>query len=217
VKPGGISPATEHLVTVDSPGYQGYFAHIIRQISFAFASLDNAAFERCVQECAATIRNGNKIVATGLGKNVPICEKFVGTMTSLGLPAAFMNTNSAMHGDLGNIQQGDLVLILTKSGNTHESIYLYEHIQNWDCIKWLLSFNDGGILGQRLNNKILLNLPHEGDPWDLVPNNSTSCYLILLQGIALHLSEVLNVPLTVFKNNHPGGAIGLKLSKDAYE
>jgi len=217
VKPGGANPPTGSLVTITSPGYRGYFGHIIRQISSAFASLDNDAFERCVSDCAATILSGHKVVATGLGKNVPICEKFVGTMTSLGLPAAFMNTNSAMHGDLGYIQNGDLVLMLTKSGNTKESISLYEHIKHWDCTTWLLSFNSGGFLGQRMRNRLMLDLPHEGDPWNLVPNNSTSCYLILLQGIALHLGEVLDVPLAIFRNNHPGGAIGMKLLEETSE
>jgi len=191
--------------------FDGYFNHIIEQISESLASLDNCAFEACVRDCADVIRNGGKIVASGLGKNEPICEKFVGTMTSLGLRSAFMNTNSAMHGDLGYIKKEDLVLILSKSGNTFESIELFKYIQEWDCRKWLLSFNNGGELGRIVDKKILLKLSHEGDPWNLVPNNSTSIYLIVLQGLALHLAEILGVQLDEFRLNHPGGAIGRTL------
>jgi arabinose-5-phosphate isomerase len=58
----------------------------------------------------------------------------------------------------------------------------------------------------------LLPLEHEGDLWNIVPNNSSSCYLILLQGIAFYLAERLGVQLADFKRNHPGGAIGERLS-----
>jgi arabinose-5-phosphate isomerase len=88
---------------------------------------------------------------------------------------------------------------------------LAEYIRKWKAEKWLLSFNDGGKLAQLLDKKLLLPLDHEGDPWNIVPNNSSSCYLILLQGLALYLAERLGVTLNDFKRNHPGGAIGARL------
>ncbi|MDR0920225.1 MAG: SIS domain-containing protein [Oscillospiraceae bacterium] len=190
---------------------QKYFKDIITQVDNAFNDIDSETFNLLLDDCKYAIRNGGKIVATGLGKNEPICEKFVGTMTSLGLSSAFMNTNTAMHGDLGLIRDNDVVLILTKSGSTAESVHLYNYISDWKCEKWLLSFNDGGKLGKLMSKKLLLPLEHEGDKWDIVPNNSSTCYLVLLQGLALYLSEKLDVSLAEFKRNHPGGAIGEKL------
>jgi len=132
-------------------------------------------------------------------------------MNSLGLEAAFLHTNTAMHGDLGLIKDDDIVFILSKSGNTPESIVLAEYIRDWPTDSWLLSFNDGGEVAKLVDHTLLLKLDHEGDDWDVVPNNSSSCYLILLQGIALHLARRLDVSLDQFKRNHPGGAIGEQL------
>ena len=188
-----------------------YFADIISQIDNTFAEIDETQFNRLLDDCENSARRGNKIIASGLGKNVPVCEKFVGTMQSLGLSAAFLHTNSAMHGDLGAIKDGDVILILSKSGSTAESVLFAEYIKNWNVSKWVLSFNDGGKLAQICDNALLLPLEHEGDPWNIVPNNSSSCYLILLQGIAFYLAERLGVRLADFKRNHPGGAIGEKL------
>jgi len=197
------------------PAEDTYFRDTLQIISAAFDNFESETFEQLVSDCANALRKGGKIVASGLGKNVPVCEKFVGTMTSLGMPATFMNTNSAMHGDLGYVRKEDVVLILSKSGSTPESIVLYDYIRAWHCEKWLLSFNDGGKLGRIMEKKLLLPLAHEGDPWNIIPNNSSTCYLILLQGIALHLAERIRVPIQEFRNNHPGGAIGLSF-QDRY-
>ena len=188
-----------------------YFADIIDNIQQSFAGLDEGVFTALLADCEGVIRNGGKIVASGLGKNVPICEKFVGMMNSLGLESTFLHTNTAMHGDLGLIKDNDIVLILSKSGSTAESVLFAEYIKGHKAKKWLLSFNDGGELAKKLDSKLLLLLAHEGDSWDIVPNNSSSCYLILLQGLALYLAERLGVKLSDFKKNHPGGAIGLQL------
>jgi arabinose-5-phosphate isomerase len=191
-----------------------YFSDTIGTISQSFAGLPEDKFTELLDDCARVIRGGGKIVASGLGKNVPICEKFVGMMNSLGLESAFIHTNTAMHGDLGLIKDNDIVLILSKSGSTAESLLFASCIRDWNVRKWLLSFNDGGKLSEIVDKRLLLPLTHEGDPWDIVPNNSSSCFLILLQGLALYLAERLGVRLPDFKRNHPGGAIGRILSDD---
>ena len=149
----------------------------------------------------------------GLGKNVPICDKFVGTMLSLGLNANFLHTNTAVHGDMGMVKTGDLVIILTKSGATSESVYLEELLEKREGVKlWLLSFKRDSILAQRMENKLIVELLHEGDMWDIVPNHSTTINLIILQKIAMELSKRLKLDLQKdFKPNHPGGAIGESL------
>lgn len=73
------------------------FEQTIKVLSNALNSVDESAFMRLANDCEATLRRGNKIIASGLGKNVPICDKFVGSMLSLGLNAGFMHTNTAVH------------------------------------------------------------------------------------------------------------------------
>ena len=188
-----------------------YFKNILTTIQKSVQSMDETVFTQLLDECETTIKNGKKIIVSGLGKNVPVCDKFVGTMNSLGLPASFMNTNTAVHGDLGLVKPGDLVIILTKSGETVESVYLAQLLKKRGADLWLLSFRQESTLTREIPKHLILDLDHEGDAWDIVPNNSTTVNLIVLQGLALNLAEHLGVSLTDFKANHPGGAIGEQL------
>lgn len=174
--------------------------------------MDYEALENLLNDAESTVRRGNKIIATALGKNVPICEKFVGTLISLGIDAFFLHTNSAVHGDLGAVKDGDLVIILSKSGETSESVYLYEQLKMRNVIVWVMSYNGDSTLCRQDSKKLVLYLEHEGDKWNLVPNNSSIGFLLVLQSIAMELADRLDVGLDVFKKNHPGGYIGKALS-----
>jgi arabinose-5-phosphate isomerase len=188
-----------------------YFEKQIGALYDAFTTLSEEAFNELAQKCTRVLNKGNKIIASGLGKNVPICEKFAGTMNSLGLDARFLHANNAVHGDLGMVRPGDLVLLLSKSGNTTEAMTLAERLLERGTDVWLLSFNQNSRLSPVLKNKIIMRLENEGDPWDIVPNNSTTAYLMLLQGLAVKIAETMGVALPDFKINHPGGGIGEKL------
>jgi arabinose-5-phosphate isomerase len=150
-------------------------------------------------------------VLSGLGKNVPICEKIVGTLNSLSIQANFLHTNTAVHGDLGMIRKNDLVLVLSKSGSTAESVTLAKLLVQRGCNSWAVTFSRGSLISRILKKELSLNLKNEGDDWNIVPNNSSSVYLILLQGLSLQLAEKMGVTLDDFRKNHPGGAIGEKL------
>ncbi|MBQ9305968.1 SIS domain-containing protein, partial [Butyrivibrio sp.] len=193
--------------------YDYYFAKDGEIVTNALKSIEINEMNTLINSCEETIRNGHKIIATGLGKNVPICDKFVGTMLSLGLDANFLHTNTAVHGDMGMVKPGDLVIILTKSGATEESVYLEELLEKRQNVNlWLLSFNRDSILARKMKNKVIINLLHEGDLWDIVPNHSTTINLIVLQKVAMELSKRLQLTLEDdFKPNHPGGAIGAYL------
>jgi D-arabinose 5-phosphate isomerase GutQ len=113
------------------------------------------------------------------------------------------------------VREGDLVIILTKSGETAESVHLSRLLAKRDCTQWLLTFNRDSILHREIPKRVVLNLEHEGDGWNILPNNSTVLNLIVLQGLAMALIEHFGVPIDVLHANHPGGAIGAKL--DAVE
>ncbi len=188
-----------------------YFEHILSVISASVHSLDSQKFDQLVTEAIEVIESGHKVIVSGLGKNVPVCDKFVGTMNSLGQPASYMNTNSAVHGDLGMADQEDLVIILTKSGETAESVWLTKLLKERGCRLWLLSFETHSTLTQEIEKCLILKLEHEGDLWDVVPNNSTTVNLIILQGLAMEITRRRGVTLGDFKKNHPGGQIGVQL------
>ncbi len=190
-----------------------YFESTSRILDNALRSISMTQMETLISDCEKVLKSGHKIIASGLGKNEPICEKFEGTMLSLGLDAQFLNTNSAVHGDMGMVKPGDLVIILTKSGSTDESVYLVNLLKKREgVILWLLSFKEHSVLADSMDRKLIVTLEHEGDMWDVVPNNSTAINLIILQTLAIQLSKRMGLTLEKdFKPNHPGGAIGAHL------
>lgn len=185
-----------------------YFEDLLAVVNQSLHSIDEKQFWDLVNDCVAALQNGNKIIVSGLGKNVPICDKFVGTMVSLGLNAQFLHTNSAVHGDMGIVKDGDVIIILTKSGETSESIYLSRRLRDRLATQWLLSFEKESTLASEIDKKLLIEMEHEGDMWNIMPNNSTTLNLIVLQAVAMQIAKRMNLTIDDFKRNHPGGHIG---------
>lgn len=192
--------------------YSSYFEKTMGQLEKALKGISMDEMDHLISDCENTLKTGHKIIASGLGKNVPICEKFEGTMLSAGMDAQFLHTNSAVHGDMGMVKPGDLVIILTKSGSTAESVYLVDLLRKRRGVNlWLLSCSEHSALADTMQNKLIVPLVHEGDPWNIMPNNSTALFLIILQQLAMQLIKRTRITLDEFKANHPGGAIGVKL------
>lgn len=188
-----------------------YYSGVLETIRMAMDSIDEEQYRKLVDECEETLRRGGKIIASGLGKNVPICEKFVGTMNSAGIDARFLHTNTAVHGDLGMISENDIVFLLSKGGNTYETVALAQYLKERGTNTWLLSFTEKCKTTEYVDKNFIMKLRNEGDMWDIMPNNSTTIYLIVLQGIAIELCKRMGVTLDDFKKNHPGGGIGARL------
>lgn len=185
-----------------------YFEKQLAEIDHSLHSMDQKVFSRMVDMAVGTLNAGHKIVVSGLGKNVPICEKFVGSMVSMGLEAYFLHTNSAVHGDMGLVKDGDMVILLTKSGETSESIYLTRLLKKRRVKLWLLTFEQESTLTREIPDHLVLELLHEGDMWNIMPNNSTTMNLIVLQGLAMMIAKEMQLDIRQFKRNHPGGYIG---------
>lgn len=191
-----------------------YFEEQMKELDKSIHSIDEPMFRKMLDKAIETLDGGHKIIVSGLGKNVPICEKFVGSMVSMGLDAYFLHTNSAVHGDMGLVKDGDMVIILTKSGETSESIYLARLLRERDVHMWLLTFCGQSTLTREIPDSIILDLSHEGDPWNIMPNNSTTMNLIVLQGLAMMIARKKGLKIDDFKRNHPGGHIGELLRKN---
>lgn len=188
-----------------------YYEKVMEVIRDSLESISVDVYEQLVSECMEALNTGGKIIASGLGKNVPICDKFVGTLNSFGVDARFLHTNTAIHGDLGMVGKKDVVFLLSKGGNTRETVALAEELNVRGTNTWLMTFCEKSKGAEVVPKKFVMRLKHEGDMWDIVPNNSTTIYLILLQGIALEIVQRMGLTLENFKVNHPGGGIGAKL------
>lgn len=185
----------------------------LTSLSYLIKNIDFKKTEKLLDDCINTVKKNKQIITSALGKNVPICEKFIGTLNSVGIDGHFVHTNSAIHGDLGIINKGDLVILLSKSGNTEETLNLAKIISNLKIKTWLITSNNKAKTKQFVNNTLILPITNEGDPWNLIPNNSTISFLFFLQALAMTIIEKFNIPIEIFKRNHPGGDIGKKLEK----
>ena len=191
-----------------------YFKDNLDMVEDALKSIEKEKLDALINDALSVLKNNKKIIVAGLGKNIPVCEKFAGTMNSLGLSTAVLNTNSALHGELGTVHKGDLVIILSKSADTEETVIFSEILkQRGNSVCWLITFNDCGKANDIVDNTLCISLRHEGDLWDVMPNNSTTVTLILLQTVAMSVAEKAGLSLEEdFKPNHPGGIIGAKLN-----
>ena len=101
--------------------------------------------------------------------------------------------------------------MLTKSGKTSESIYLAKLLKKRACKTWLISFSRKSPLHDMLANHLIIELEHEGDLWNVIPNNSTVINLIVLQELAMQIGSAQNISLEILLQNHPGGHICARL------
>ncbi|HOX96092.1 MAG TPA: SIS domain-containing protein [Candidatus Woesebacteria bacterium] len=185
-----------------------HFSQQINSLSYCQNQLKKKDSNILLKQCINALKSNKSVIVSGLGKNVPVCEKFVGSLTSFGLRANFLHTNSAIHGDLGAVHDGDLVIVISKSGNTSETILLLNQLKKRNCEIWLLTCSSESGSANLVDQKVVLNIPNEGDPWNLVPNNSTIAFLMYLQSLAMSIIELFPIRLKDFLRNHPGGAIG---------
>jgi arabinose-5-phosphate isomerase len=168
----------------------------------------NEEFEACVM---ALLEAKGRIIVTGVGKSAIIANKIVATMNSTGTPAIFMHAADAIHGDLGMIQKDDLVICLSKSGNTGEIKVLVPLIKRAGCKLIGLVGNMNSYLSEHSDFVINATVDKEACPLNLAPTTSTTASLVLGDALALCLLEMRDFTREDFAKFHPGGALGKQL------
>ena len=188
------------------------FKENLKRICDSVMSMDPAVYDKLLNDCRTALVNGNKIVLSGLGKNGPVCRKVVGSMLSLNISSAFLHTEEAFHGDIGMVGKDDVVIILSKSGTTPQAVQLAAALKGRGINHlWALTFYHDNPLATITGDNLELALEHEGDTWNLISINSTAAMLIVLQGLAIELSQMSGITLSEFKGNHLGGGVGILL------
>jgi len=165
-------------------------------------------FERVVTEI---LRLEGRVVLTGIGKSAIIANKIVATLNSTGTPAIFMHAADAIHGDLGMIQKNDLVICLSKSGNTPEIKVLVPLIKRRGVKLVALVSDLNSYLGENADMVIDGTIEREACTNNLAPTTSTTVHLALGDALAVALQEARGFGSDDFAVYHPGGALGKKL------
>ena len=152
-----------------------------------------------------------KLVVTGIGKSAIIGQKMVATFNSTGQPAVFMHAADAIHGDLGNVQKEDMVLCISKSGNSPEIKVLLPLLKSMGTPVVGMSGQNDSFLAQQSDMLLLTQVKREACPNNLAPTTSTTAQMALGDALAIALMQSRGFTSSDFARYHPGGALGKKL------
>jgi arabinose-5-phosphate isomerase len=160
-----------------------------------------------------------RVIITGIGKSANIANKIVATLNSTGTPSIFMHAADAIHGDLGIIQPDDIVICISKSGNTPEIKVLAPLIKSFGNILVALVSNADSVLAKQSDYILRATVSTEACPNNLAPTSSTTAQLALGDALAISLLDMRGFTNKDFAKVHPGGALGKQLYlrvKDVY-
>ncbi|MEZ5017743.1 MAG: KpsF/GutQ family sugar-phosphate isomerase [Flavipsychrobacter sp.] len=152
-----------------------------------------------------------RVVITGIGKSAVIAQKIVATLNSTGTPALFMHAADAIHGDLGMIQENDVVVIISKSGESPEIKVLIPFIKNFGNKVVALCGNEQSYLAKSADYWINSTVSQEACPNNLAPTTSTTAQLVMGDALAVCLLSLKGFTAEDFARFHPGGALGKRM------
>ena len=177
----------------------------------AIAKLTDYLDDDFTQSVQYILQSKGRVVITGIGKSAIIANKIVATMNSTGTPAIFMHAADAIHGDLGIIQQDDVVICISKSGNTPEIKVLVPLLKRGNNKLIAITSNKNSVLAQQADSVLYAHVDKEACPNNLAPTTSTTAQLVLGDALAVCLLEMKHFGSSDFAKYHPGGALGKRL------
>lgn len=155
--------------------------------------------------------NSGKVVITGIGKTGTIGKKIASSMASTGTQAIFINAAEAMHGDLGMISRGDVVIVISNSGESDEITNVVQAIKKLDCPLVAMTGNIHSTLAQNANFVINVSVSREACKIGLAPTTSTTAALVMGDALTVCLMEKRDFQPENFALYHPGGALGRRM------
>ncbi len=221
---GGASPA-KPLVVYDRPWEKNYIRMKsailpdIKQIGLRTVRLEAAAiealqermnedFESAVKTIAAS---AGSLIVSGIGKSAIIAQKIVATLNSTGTPSIFLHAADAIHGDLGMIRENDVVMIISKSGDSPEIKVLVPLVKNFGNTIIGMAGNTSSYLARHATIVLNTTVSQEACPNNLAPTSSTTAQLVMGDALAMALMELKGFSSEDFARFHPGGMLGKKL------
>ncbi len=177
----------------------------------AIANLENLIDEEFARAVEFIYKSKGRAILTGVGKSAIVAQKIVATLNSTGTPAVFMHAADAIHGDLGTILEDDVVLCISKSGNTPEIKVLVPLIKNMQNTIIAITSNKNSFLGKQADYILHAYAEKEACPLNLAPTTSTTVQMVIGDALALALLDLRGFSSKDFAKYHPGGALGKKL------
>lgn len=183
----------------------------IENESQAIHHLLNFIDEEFAEAIEYIYQSEGRVIITGIGKSAAIATKIVATLNSTGTPAIFMHAADAIHGDLGTIQESDVVICISKSGNTPEIKVLVPLIKNGGNKLIAITANRDSFLGKQSDYVLNSYVEKEACPNNLAPTTSTTAQLVIGDALAICLLDMRGFSSKDFAKYHPGGSLGKRL------
>ena len=171
----------------------------------------NATFDKAVALITYALANRNKLVIVGVGKSGNIGRKIAATFTSTGAPAVLLDSVDALHGDLGILNDGDIVLTLSYSGETDELIDLLPAMKRFSVRVIAITSAPKSTLGQHADVVLNVKVPKEACPFNMAPTASTTASLVMGDALSMAVLDARGFKKSDFAQRHPSGAIGRAL------
>lgn len=178
-----------------------------RAVADLASRLDDS-FDRAV---ALLLGCSGRIIVTGMGKSGIVCQKIAATLSSVGIPAYFMHPADAIHGDLGMIVRGDVLLAISNSGETGETVRLLEVVRRLGASIVAMSGDPHSTLARHADVHLNAGVDREACPLDLVPTASTTAAMAMGDALAVACYESKGLSPAQFALYHPGGRLGRKV------
>jgi arabinose-5-phosphate isomerase len=179
--------------------------------SAAIENLSSLLNDEFANAVSCIISSKGRVIISGIGKSAIIASKIVATLNSTGTPAIFMHAADAIHGDLGTIQENDVVICISKSGSTPEIKMLVPLIKRGKNKLIAMTGNTDAFLAQQADFVLNTYVEKEACPNNLAPTTSTTAQLVMGDALAICLLELKGFSSTDFAKYHPGGALGKRL------
>ena len=171
----------------------------------------NATFSQAVELITYALAKRNKLVVVGVGKSGNIGRKIAATFTSTGAPAVLLDSVDALHGDLGILNDGDIVLALSYSGETDELIDLLPAMKRFSVRIVAITSAPKSTLGQHADVVLNVKVPKEACPFNMAPTASTTASLVMGDALAMAVLDARGFKKSDFTQRHPSGATGRAL------
>lgn len=183
----------------------------ILEESKSILQLNNYLTEEFAEAVLKIYETKGRLVVTGIGKSAIIAQKIVATLNSTGTPSLFLHASEAVHGDLGMVQPSDIIICISKSGNSPEIKVLVPLLKRHNNILIGMTSDRNSFLGKESHYIMHAHVDKEACPNNLAPTNSTTAQLVLGDALAVALMELRQFKSEDFALYHPGGALGKKL------
>ncbi|MCK5855967.1 MAG: KpsF/GutQ family sugar-phosphate isomerase [Bacteroidales bacterium] len=184
---------------------------VIKEEAEAISNLSSSINSDFVSAIETILKSKGRLIVTGIGKSANIATKIVATLNSTGTPAVFMHAADAIHGDLGIVQKDDVVMCISKSGNTPEIKVLIPLVKSLGNPLIANVGNNDSFLAKQADFVLDSTVAKEACPNNLAPTSSTTAQLVMGDALAVSLLEMRGFSDRDFAKYHPGGALGKQL------